>query len=174
MSEVIHARLTPDAVFGALIFRERRFDVKKIAHSLAVPTRELMGAIARAEEGEYQRVPASEGGSGTAGSPYARNSKVGDGPEDEVFLQRWERSVLRLIARSGGVLAVARACAIRAAYPHRDHFTLEALHRGMKAQGLRWEIEIRDGAAYYVLTDKSVEILTALISNRWIPVVRVK
>lgn len=154
-------------LFGILLYREQGKSVREIAGLLCLAEDHLDAALAGAERGEVARVPAYEGSTlkirDARGKRYLSAAK-GD---DELFLSRWQRVLLRQLCQNGGEITVAEANAIRCRYPDGLEAGISALHKALKAHHMALDLFDRDGRGVYRITDEQLATLRDIIANRW-------
>ena len=161
-------RFTPEQVFGLLIYRERGNSVRRISAALRMPEASIDAALAQGEAGDIERVPAANGtGLRLAESRTSARHQVADGGQRELFLPRWQRAVLRALARNDGIISVAGAHAMRHTYVDGAEAGMESLHEALKVNGMAWAQRVRAGEWVYQIDDAALARLRALIANRW-------
>lgn len=162
-------RFTAHQLFGLLLFREQGKTVRHIASLVDLPEASLDAALSVAERGELERVPAYGGTSLKLqlGRKQSAKDTFAAGGSDELFLPRWQRAILRQLARNGGEITVAEANAIRSSYEDGIDAGMTGLHTALKTNRMALMLVDRDGQGIYRLAGEPLERLHALIANRW-------
>lgn len=166
---VAAVRFTAHQLFGLLLFREQGKTVRHIAALVDLPEASLDAALSVAERGELERVPAYGGTSLKLqlGRKQTAKDTFAAGGGDELFLPRWQRAILRQLARNGGEITAAEANAIRSSYADGVDAGMTGLHAALKTNRMAFALGEHDGQGIYRLTGEPLERLRALIANRW-------
>lgn len=161
-------RFTPDQIFGLLLYRELGKTVGEISLALNLPETVIDVAMAEGEAGTVERAPAANGnGLRLAEDRRNRRQIFAEGGAGELFLPRWQRAVLRALARNDGVIGVAGAHALRSTYVDGVDAGMEALHAALRSNCMSWVLIERQGEAVYQIDEAALARLRALIANRW-------
>lgn len=104
-------------LFGILLYREQGKTLGEISALLRMPEDKLGAALAVAEQGEVERVPAYSGSTPNLQFRGESTRKtLADGGAAELFLPRWQRALLRRLCSGDGEIAFTEANSIRSSY----------------------------------------------------------